>query len=108
MLRRGSRGPRGAWVGVAVQKAWKNLIIRELAAIAGTSLRMSASSANLLAEKETAELLRLLPSYRKMNQRSLAIGSRSTCLLRIGQPSTDAYRAMHVSRSIFARNAHWR
>jgi hypothetical protein len=61
MLRRGLRGPRGAWVGLAVQKAWKNLTIRELAAIAGASLRMSASSANLLAEKETAELLGLLP-----------------------------------------------
>jgi hypothetical protein len=97
MLRRGLRGPRGAWVGLAVQKAWKNLTIRELAAIAGASLRMSASSANLLAEKETAELLGLLPSYRKVNQRSLAIGSRSTCLLRISQPSTDAYRPNRVS-----------
>jgi hypothetical protein len=36
-----------------VQKAWKNLTIRELAARAGASLRMSASSANLLAEKES-------------------------------------------------------
>ena len=53
-LRRGLRGPRGAWVGPAVEKAWKNLIIRELGAIAGANLRMSASSANLLAEKETA------------------------------------------------------
>jgi hypothetical protein len=99
MLRRGLRGPRGAWVGLAVQKAWKNLTIRELAAIAGASLRMSASSANLLAEKETAELLGLLPSYRKVNQRSLAIGSRSTCLLRIGQPSTDAYRPIAFPQS---------
>jgi hypothetical protein len=107
-LRRGLRGPRGAWVGLAVQKAWKNLTIRELGAIAGASLRMSASSANLLAEKETAQLLRLLPSYGKVNQRSLAIGSRSTCLLRIGQPSTDAYRPMHSFRSATAGNAHWR
>jgi hypothetical protein len=95
MLRRGLRGPRGAWVGLAVQKSWKNLTIRELAAIAGASLRMSASSANLLAEKETAELLGCCRSYRKVNQGSLAIGSRSTCLLRIGQPSTGAYRPMH-------------
>jgi hypothetical protein len=78
-----------------VQEAWKNFTIRELGAITGASLRMSASSTNLLAEKETAQLLQLLPILSEVNQRSLAIGSRSTCLLRIGQPSTDAYRPTH-------------
>lgn len=39
-LRRDLRGPRVVWVGLAVQKAWKNLTIRELGARRKARLRM--------------------------------------------------------------------